>query len=207
MRSIGKAAGRIVLGRHGETEWNREGRIMGQGDSFLTQRGHSTLHAMGDVLAGMGIDRIVSSCLGRAAFTAGFYAMKLRVPVSFTNSIMELSSGSWEGCLRSTVGHDAVSLRPGWEARPPHGESYADAETRVGFFLEEIDIWKDQAVLIIGHAGINRVILKEMLWLENALAIRVVFPHDCFYVVEKPDMIFSISADRNVRQGLLLGPD
>jgi phosphoserine phosphatase len=207
MIPIGKGFGRIILGRHGETDWNREGRIMGQSDSCLTEEAHGIIENLADMLVSFGVGRIFTSSLGRAALTSCFYAMKLQVPLHFRDSVWELSAGTWEGCLRSVVGDGTASLRLAWEEKPPQGESYADAEPRVRLFLDEIAALEGQTLLIIGHAGINRVFLKEFLGLDYRIAMRVVFPHNILYVIDHPDNIFSVGCDINAGRGLILNPD
>jgi broad specificity phosphatase PhoE len=202
-----KGFGRIILGRHGETEWNREGRIMGQSDSCLTEDAHGIIENLADMLVDFGVGRIFSSSLGRAALTSSSYAMKLQVPLHFRDSVSELSAGAWEGCLRSVVGGRTTSLRPTWEEKPPQGESYADAEPRVRGFLEEICTLDQQTLLIIGHAGINRVILKEFFTLDQGIAMRVLFPHNVLYVIEHPDNIFPVGCKINAGRGLILNSD
>lgn len=180
--------GTLLLARHVETQWNRSGRIMGQWDSQITVEGLARIRVLADILKSQGIDRIVSSPLGRAALTASVYSQTLSVPLHFNPKLSELSAGVWQGQLRIEVSQQGARLfRSTWYDRPPNGESYADAEDRIGIFLNEISSYREEAILIIGHAGINRVILKMRLNLKPSDAVKLLFPHDATYRIDSSD--------------------
>ncbi len=78
----------------------------------------------------------------------------------------ELKCGRWEGRKRREVLSGEI-MRATWHDRPPGGESYSDAEVRVGSFIRELNSSDySDSILVVGHAGINRVFLK--LWLGLA---------------------------------------
>jgi broad specificity phosphatase PhoE len=198
----------ILVARHGQTVANKDGRIMGQSDYPLTPDALIAAERMALALQCEDIQRIFSSNLGRASTTASIYARNLGVPVQLSANVAELSCGLWEGQLRQSVtpGGSGV-VRKNWFAKPPEGESYNDAEPRISEFIKMVtDADCSGNVLIIGHAGINRVLVKLLLDLPHETAMRILFPHDIFYRIsgesevrrknidgeEKPNWLFEI---------------
>jgi len=98
----------------------------------------------------------------------------------------ELSCGIWEGRIRREIVQNSVWLRKTWEDRPPQGESYRDAEARVAPFVKELldTLAPDTTILVIGHAGVNRVFLKLLLGLEPSQAIVIRSPHELVYLID-----------------------
>lgn len=174
------------MGRHGETVFNRDGFIMGRTDSFLTSHALIRAREMGPVLAPEGISRIYCSPLGRTAMTASIYSQLLRAPLHFRPEMPELSCGIWEGRVRREIVRNSLWLRKTWEDRPPEGESYRDAEARVGPFVNELldTLAHESTILVIGHAGVNRVFLKLLLGLHPSRAIAIRCPHELVYIIE-----------------------
>ncbi len=130
--------GRVILGRHGLTESNRNGRIMGQSDSRLTEEGIRTAELIAERLDEFEIGAILCSPLGRAMGTARLYGDRLGLTVESRNAIAELCGGEWEGKARSDVLEDKRNIRQSWDFRPPGGESYRDGEARLQPLLEEL---------------------------------------------------------------------
>lgn len=185
--------GTLLLCRHGETEWNRSGRIMGQWDSPMTAQGLARIRTLADMLARQGVNRIVASPLGRAALTGCMYSEKLSAPVYFDALLAELSAGAWQGELRTQGTVHGRPFRASWSDRPPGGESYADAEERVARFLAKLRCYHGETILIVGHAGINKVILKMLLNLAPEVAAKMTFPHDIFYRIDSSGQIVLFS--------------
>jgi len=181
---------------------------MGRSDSQLTSNGIATALRMAEIVRSEGIETIFSSCLGRAAFTAALYSEQLGVQVHFRASMAELACGSWEGQPRLDVTSGSGALRTTWEDRPPGGESYQDAEPRVGKFIEEIlDSGFAVPILVVGHASVNRVFLRLFLGLDKATAMRVSFPHDTLYIIQGRKEILRRDATGRQRSGLLFETD
>jgi broad specificity phosphatase PhoE len=183
--TLTRLKGRIILGRHGQTEFNRDGLIMGRVDSLLTTEARLRVRNVARMLASEGISAIYSSPLGRAAFTSSIYSEVLGAPVSFRPEMSELSCGEWEGRSRAEVAGDSSVLRKTWHDKPPQGESYRDAEARVGQFVEDLAdrVAQDATILVVGHAGVDRVVLKLLLALDPSEAMRILCPHDLVYIV------------------------
>ena len=177
--------GKIILGRHGQTLYNRDGFIMGHTDSQLVPDAIPRVRLLASMLVEERVSDIHSSTLGRAALTAAICSEVIQAPLHFRSEMRELSCGMWEGRLRREVTGDSPLLRNTWEDSPPGGESYRDGENRVSPFLEELinRLASDETALLVGHAGINRAILRLLLELEPAQAISIRCPHDMIYIV------------------------
>jgi broad specificity phosphatase PhoE len=200
--------GVIVVGRHGQTVSNLNGRIMGGTDSPLTLDGIQKVRDLSLMLKGFGIGEIFSSPLGRAALTSSIYSEVLMCPIHFRASLSELSGGHWEGLYRNAVRGEVLTLRSTWIERPPNGESYNDAESRVMSFIYEIGSRNsNQNLLVIGHAGINRVLLKMILGLESATAIKISFPHEVMYTITSGQEIRHLTSAGSSGRGLLFERD
>jgi broad specificity phosphatase PhoE len=199
---------KIILGRHGQTVYNRDGFIQGQIDSPLTSSGIPEIKNLPPLARSHGPTIIYASALGRAAFTGSIYSKQLGAPIHFRQSIIELSCGIWEGMLRSHVKGASRTIRESWDDRPPQGESYRDAEYRVKSFIDEVIATPDHStVLIIAHAGLNRVFLK--LWLDLAAeqARMVRCPHDTLYLLEPDGAVRHMNTANDKVEGFLFEPD
>lgn len=195
---------KFLIARHGQTEFNRQGRILGQGDSALTAAGLAGAERLAQVLEPLALSRVVSSPLGRARSTAGILTRGRELKIESAPALAELSAGEWEGLPRQAVLGRTPTMRPGWEARPPGGESYADGQARLEPFLESLS-GEDGPILLVGHHCINRVVLKLLLDLGPDLAAGVVCPHETIYVIEGKE-VTRLEAGGRAGVGLLFGP-
>ncbi len=156
----------LYLLRHGETEFNLEGRLQGQRDSPLTARGRAQARAHGALLKELIAEpetwRVVASPLGRAMDTARLACAELGLPETAIKTdprLKEIAYGDWEGLT-----YDEVQLRypDGWAARErdpwdyvvPGGESYEMLAARAGAFLDEVE----QNTIVVSHGGTGRVL-------------------------------------------------
>lgn len=87
----------LLLVRHGETDWNAEGRLQGHTDTPLNDYGRRQAKALADELAGGRIDAVYSSDLARARETAEILGGRLGLPVAVDPELREKNWGSWEG--------------------------------------------------------------------------------------------------------------
>ncbi len=102
-------ARRLIILRHGRTEWNATSRFQGQADIPLDEVGVAQAQEAALVLAGYGIDRIVSSDLSRARRTAQAVADRIGLPVELDPALREISVGSWEGLtVEELIAEDPV---------------------------------------------------------------------------------------------------
>lgn len=144
---------RILVVRHGQSEWNATGRWQGQEDPPLTELGR---RQASEAAAALGaLDAVVASPLQRAAVTASVIAEQLGIgPVVATPGLMERHAGEWQGLTR-----DEIEARyPGYLAqrlRPPGWEDDAAVERRVFDALEQVATeLAGGTVLAVAHAGV-----------------------------------------------------
>lgn len=134
---------RLILIRHGETDWNVEGRYQGQADPPLNARGLEQAYQLANKLVGQKMDLLYTSPLKRAAQTAEILAAALDVPLFIEPRLREIHQGDWQTRLRSEI----ASLYPEtfqrwetepWEVHPPGGEHLTQVQERVNAALDEL---------------------------------------------------------------------
>ena len=157
----------IYLVRHGETEWNRIGRMQGHLDAPLTSRGEAQARAVGETLRDLEVDGfdLVASPLGRTRATAAIIARALgRDPEAMTTDerLMEMTWGDWDGLTRAEIearDPDAWARRKAgkWDYCPPGGgESYALVALRVADWLADRN--PGLPLIVVSHGGTGRVV-------------------------------------------------
>ncbi|MFA6449260.1 MAG: histidine phosphatase family protein [bacterium] len=164
---------RIILTRHGETDWNAGNRIQGHTDIDLNATGIAQAEALGERLSRESIDVIYSSDLTRAERTAE--PARRRMPdVEFikTTELRERNWGALEGLRRDEImadyPRDAEALRSGdADYAPEGGESKIQVRARVEMFLDSlIAAHPGKTVLVVTHGGICAMILRCVLGID-----------------------------------------
>ena len=138
----------IVLIRHGETDWNIEGRYQGQADPPLNSQGFHQAQKLASELQDIGLDILYTSPLRRTKQTANVITEILRIPVKDEARLQEIHQGDWQTRLRSEIETLYPTLFKEWETNPwkvspPGGEHLSDVQTRVNEAVDEI-IQKNQ---------------------------------------------------------------
>ena len=85
----------LYLVRHGETTYNASGRMQGQLDTELSERGHAQARQAAQMLADVHITRIIASDLNRAATTASYIAEQFGLEVTTDTRLRETHLGEW----------------------------------------------------------------------------------------------------------------
>jgi probable phosphoglycerate mutase len=161
----------IWLVRHGETEFNREGRYQGAKDSALTDKGRDQAKRMGALLATLipdrGAIRLVSSPRGRAQHTAELIALSLGIPgpIDTDSRIAEVSLGQWDGLTDEEIEAHSPRARDGirgreWIFHGPGGERFEDLTARLGDWLDET-VKRGEPVIAVSH-GIAGAVLRGL---------------------------------------------
>jgi len=155
---------RAFLVRHGETDWNREGRFQGKRDIPLNDLGNMQARAAAEALLSASVDRVVSSPLSRAAETARATASLQGIGLETHRDLSEIDHGLWEG---HTAG-EVENLWPGmpalWHSNPeevtmPEGESLQDVSVRAWRAFGEILAGPGNAVALFSHDAVLKVLL------------------------------------------------
>jgi alpha-ribazole phosphatase len=164
----------VLLVRHGEVEGDAADRFVGRTDLPMTPRGEARIAALATVLpavlGGRPLDAIYCSPLVRSRRTAGLLAAGRDVPLRPASALAEIDMGAWEGLSRRDVAAEqpdayAARGRDLVNYRPPGGESFADLAARVLPCWRAILAAPEPVVAVAGHAGVDRVILCDVLGL------------------------------------------
>ena len=122
----------ILLARHGETEWNRDGRYQGWADPPLNAAGFAQARTLADQLRSTPFDAVYSSDLRRAQETAEIVAGPHGVPVIVDPGLREVNVGAWSGLTRAEVERRFPDgERPGGETREQHAGRVLAAAERI----------------------------------------------------------------------------
>lgn len=167
----------VLLVRHGETAWNREGRYQGRTDIPLSPDGEAQVRALGQRLAHLPIDIAIASPLSRAKNTAQAILAGRETPLELDAGLLEISHGQWEGQLASDIELSHAEMFGTWRSRPdrdvpagPEAETLGDVEDRawpvlVRVFARLEALGPDATALIAAHDAVNRVLLCHVLGL------------------------------------------
>jgi broad specificity phosphatase PhoE len=168
---------KLIIIRHGETEWNARHKVQGLSDQPLSKEGMWQADLLGGRFAKTDIDAIYTSTLKRATKTAeavGKYHPGLKVNVE--KALNEMDWGAWEGLSFEQIRKKypkqfASRLLDKYHFAPKGGESPSDLRKRLTPFLKKIvKKHKGQTVLIVGHGGINRVLMGIIMgWDEKKI--------------------------------------
>jgi uncharacterized phosphatase len=138
---------KLLLVRHGETDWNAEGRLQGQTDRPLSDYGRRQARQLADELEGEQFEAIYSSDLSRAQETAEIVGRRLDVPVELDPDLREKDWGTWEGL--NAVERDRVEFVG--ESTEAHQERMLQALRRISEHHPG-----DGVVLVVTHGGSMR---------------------------------------------------
>jgi probable phosphoglycerate mutase len=150
----------VVLVRHGETEWSRDGRHTGRTDVPLTDVGRSQAEQLRDGLGEWRFTRVFASPLGRALDTCRLAGFGDRAELS--DALLEWDYGEYEGETTPQI----RELRPGWNLWRdgcPGGESAADVGARVDPLVLELKASAGD-VAVFAHGHLLRVLAAR--WVE-----------------------------------------
>ena len=161
---------RLLLVRHGETEWNRESRFQGQIDIPLNDNGRAQATQAGEFLKAVSIDGAVSSSMMRPKETAEIILKHHpKVSLSVTEGLWEISHGQWEGKFEHEIESSFPGMLEAWQTRPetvqmPDGENLQDVWDRAVKTWDEIvakyeNHEASQTVLVVAHDAVNKAIL------------------------------------------------
>ena len=171
----GKGA-RLILVRHGETDWNKAGRFQGQIDIPLNDHGRSQAAAARDFLRDVPIDRAWSSTLSRPTETAEIILeAHSGVPLAQIDGLVEIGHGLWKGKLESEIRDGWSDLLDTWKRAPetvqmPEGETIQDVWARSVTSWQEIakGLKPEETALVVAHDAVNKTILCDLLGLTPA---------------------------------------
>ncbi|MCK6208245.1 histidine phosphatase family protein [Bacillus infantis] len=163
--------------RHGETEWNKSGRMQGRLDSNLTEKGLGDAERLREYLREMQFDEIISSPSSRTIQTAEKLAGSSTASIRTDERLMEIHLGQWQG----KTGDEIKMLFPEqygyyWNEpekfENPEGETFLDVKTRLAGFLQELGASRGTGkILIVTHA----VVIKTAVMLANKVTVNEIW--------------------------------
>lgn len=158
----------LLLLRHGETEWNRAGRLQGRDDSPLTARGLAQADALAAACAALGVTRVLASPLGRARTTAERIAAACGVTPRPRDGLAEMSFGACAGSTLDEVRGRWPGLleereRDRWNHRWPEGEGYVDVLPRaLAAIAADRPLATDPPTVVVAHQSVNRALIHAL---------------------------------------------
>jgi len=201
VESVQSSRIRILLVRHGETEWNRKHRFQGRSDVPLNQKGREQARALALALKDEHIAAIYSSPLVRALETARLIkAFHPSSPLYEEEGLMEMDLGDFEGMEALHWASHYPDFRKSWEKNPafvtmPGGESLQEVQARVIDTLEHItqNHPPESTLLICSHNFVNIAILCYALEIsldrfrecrQETAALNILYKHRQQFRVE-----------------------
>lgn len=159
---------RLFLIRHGETDWNREGRFQGQRDTALSEKGRLQAQKAASSLSSHKFQGIVSSPLSRALDTAREISVhgNRDTKVDIIDEFTEINHGDWEGLFTSEVRERWGELLSQWHTEPERvrmpgggGETLEEVCGRAVAGVEKIAAKYSGDVAVASHDAVIKVLL------------------------------------------------
>ena len=181
----------LYILRHGQTQFNAEGKLQGHCNSPLTQLGESQARALGQALAKALAQesrieewQIIASPLGRAVQTAKLVCEGLGMApdaIHTDERVMEARLGDWEQRDIAAImsEHPELDGRGDWYLQAPNAESLAQIRSRLQSWLQDPNT--PDKMILVSH-GLTGVVLRGMLQnLDDEVMWQQDKPQDAFY--------------------------
>jgi broad specificity phosphatase PhoE len=148
----------LYIVRHGETEWNKEGRMQGRLNSNLTPRGEKHAMLLGERLKDTEFAHIISSPSGRALETVQLIKGNRDIPIITDERIMEMNLGSWQGMRHDDLKKQYPNEYEQFINEPDDhqiegAESLAEMSNRATAFLTDVKKSRDNGNLLVVTHG------------------------------------------------------
>jgi broad specificity phosphatase PhoE len=148
---------RLILLRHGMTDWNRDGRLQGQSDPPLNDVGREQARRAAGLLAPANARAIYASDLKRALATASIAAERLKIPIHIDRRLREIHQGEWEGLLVEEVRRRfpkewATRQKEPLTFQIPGGEAIGEVAERMRAVADEIaERHPRETIIVVAH--------------------------------------------------------
>jgi len=133
----------LLLVRHGETDWNAEGKLQGHTDRPLNDYGRRQAQALAERIAGESIDAVYASDLSRARETAEILAEKFGLTVVVDPDLREKNWGNWEGLTSD----ERLHIEFEGETSQAHRDRTLSAVQRI------VDRHPGERIVVVTHGG------------------------------------------------------
>ncbi|MFM2103439.1 MAG: hypothetical protein RL740_526 [Actinomycetota bacterium] len=160
---------KVVLWRHGQTDWNIENRFQGSTDIPLNENGLSQVARAGKLLTGLSPTQIISSDLSRAHSTAKALADLVNLEITKDQRLRETDGGKWEGKTGDAIRETDIENFIRWidgDDNPAGeiGERRSEvAERATAAIYEALEGKSNQTLIVATHGGTARCIIGAML--------------------------------------------
>ena len=163
---------RLVMWRHGETDYNADHRMQGQLDSVLTPLGLDQARRAAPVLAAFHPQLLLTSDLRRASDTAAVLADYTGLVAATDKRLRETHLGQWQGLTHSEVDSTWPGARLSWrldpEWAPPGGETRVEVAARALAVVTELDAGDVETAVLCAHGGVIASLSASLLQLPVA---------------------------------------
>ncbi|MFG1955480.1 bifunctional RNase H/acid phosphatase [Micromonospora sp. NPDC048830] len=174
-------ATRLILVRHGETEFTAQRRYSGRGDVPLSERGRAQARATAARVAALApaVAAVVSSPLSRCTATAEAIAAALGgIPVRRLDDLIECDFGAWEGRTFAEVREGWPGELDAWLAStrvaPPEGESFTEVGARAARATDALlRAYPGETVVVVSHVSPIKLVLRDALAADDAFLHRL----------------------------------
>lgn len=170
----------IVLVRHGETEWNVEGRLQGHLDSPLTEKGREQVVKLKSVLKHFIFDEVYASPCKRVRETVGI--LKPRPLVIYDSRLKEMCAGIYEGVKRKDIPSE-LDRYDNWFFHWEGAESYNDVYLRLLEFSMGRHLEEKKDILLIAHEMVNKIFIGLHLGLDFKRIIQMRQPNGLLWLL------------------------
>jgi broad specificity phosphatase PhoE len=165
---------RLIIVRHGRTEWNRVERFRGRADIGLDGVGLKQAEAAAKQIEEWPISAIYSSPLRRALTTAEIIAGPLGLDVRLVPGIVDIDYGEWQGLSTEDAVARNGHLYSQWIESPhkvkfPGGESFAEVRERAASAVDGlIQQHPKETVVLVSHKVICQILILSLLGLDSS---------------------------------------
>jgi len=178
---------RLVLWRHGETDYNASSRMQGQLDSVLTDVGRNQAKFAVPALARFSPDIVVASDLKRATDTATIFTETTGVPLRFDKRLRETHLGLWQGMTGPEVDEQWPGARQLWQTdptwTPPGGEARVEVAARASEVVSDLDESTEDTAVLCAHGGLITALTGYLLELPVTTWAKLGGIGNCHWVV------------------------
>jgi len=178
---------KLILLRHGESQWNLENRFTGWVDVPLSPKGEKEAAAAGEKIKGIALDQAYTSLLKRANHTLEL-ALKMakqeKIPIIKDVALNERHYGDLQGLNKAETakkfGDEQVKIwRRSYDVAPPNGESLKDTKARtLPYFDKEIlpKVLAGKNIIVAAHGNSLRAIVMELDKMTEAQVLELNIP-------------------------------
>lgn len=175
---------KVYLLRHGHVDNGSEKRYLGRTDIPLDKKGIDQARVLHDYFKTIALDMVFTSPLKRCYQTTEIVCEGKNIHYEEVEAFCEIDMGEWENIPMAQIKVEYPSLyaQRGEDLEyfaPPYGESFHDLAGRVKYAFDAITHHATGTILIVAHAGVNRMILSHILGVAINDMFSIEQPYAC----------------------------